>query len=322
MGRTIGKQHGFSLIETIIVIAFACILMAMAIPIFKTAIDQSNADSAAQLIAQELNLARALAVSIHGSVLVQFNSNSVVVSPETGSIRGPFSLPGKAQILAVNPVTDTPDSLGSTILGAGSRTQIAFLDNGAAATDQTGTTLCSGTFFIRNSAGNSGTVRAVTLLGGTGRIRIWRYDMQTTSWKWGFQVNPKSQVKRSEEGFTLIETLIAVVIMAGTFIAIAGSIPLAAMIHRGALEREQALSLAQYQIEYFLTNPGPMPGDTGTKESFVNAGQFPPGFTGSYNAYSFAAGSGLTLIVVQVTPPHAPKVEFSAIDTTFSNIVP
>ncbi len=135
-------------------------------------------------------------------------------------------------------------------------------------------------------------------------------------------MDSKSHAKDSQEGFTLVETLIAIVIMAGAFIAIAGAIPLAAMIHRGALEREQALSLAQYQMEYFLTNPGPLAGDTGTRDSFVNAGQFPLGFTGAYNAYSFAAGSGLTLIVVQVTPPHASKVEISAIDTTFSNLVP
>jgi hypothetical protein len=86
------------------------------------------------------------------------------------------------------------------------------------------------------------------------------------------------------------------------------------MIHRGALERQQATSLAQVQMEYFLTNPGPFPGETGTKEAFQNKTQFPPGFTGSYNASGL--GQGLTLIVVDVTPPHASMVELSAIDTT------
>ena len=124
--------------------------------------------------------------------------------------------------------------------------------------------------------------------------------------------------RQTEEGFTLIETLIAVALMAGAFIAIAGAIPLAAMIHRGALEREEALSLAQGQMEYFLTNPGPFPGDTGTQTSFVNAAQFPTGFTGAFAATRFTTGSGLTLIVVDVTPPHASKVELSAIDTTLS----
>jgi prepilin-type N-terminal cleavage/methylation domain-containing protein len=123
---------------------------------------------------------------------------------------------------------------------------------------------------------------------------------------------------KEQHGFTLIETLFAVAIMAGAFLAFASAIPLAALIHRGALEREQALSLAQVQMEYFLTNPGPYPGDRGTQANFQNAAQFPAGFTGSYTASSF--GSGLTLIVVDVKPSHASKVEISAIDTTFSNL--
>jgi type II secretory pathway pseudopilin PulG len=135
-------------------------------------------------------------------------------------------------------------------------------------------------------------------------------------------VSTLSDFQCSEEGFTLVETLMAIALMAGVFIALAGAIPLAAMIHRGAFEREQALSLAQCQMEYFLTNPGPYPGDRGTQENFVNANQFPPGFKGSYTASSFADSPGLTLIVVDVTPPHSSKVKLSAIDTTYSNLAP
>jgi len=127
-----------------------------------------------------------------------------------------------------------------------------------------------------------------------------------------------SNTGKAENGFTMVETLIALTLMAGAFLALASAIPLAAMINRGALERQQAVSLAQVQMEYFLTNPGPYPGNSGTQASFQNAAQFPPGFTGSYTASSF--GSGLTVIVVDVQPPHASKVELSAIDTTFSDL--
>ena len=133
---------------------------------------------------------------------------------------------------------------------------------------------------------------------------------------------PDPNTRRTDEGFTLIETLIAIVLLMGAFVAIAGAIPLAALIHRGALEREQALALAQDQMEYFLTNPGPYPGQNGTQADFVNANQFPPGFTGAYSAASLSPGSGLTVIVVDVTPPHVFKVEISAIDTTYSNATP
>jgi len=124
---------------------------------------------------------------------------------------------------------------------------------------------------------------------------------------------------RREDGFTLVEMLIALLILMGAFVAIAGAIPLASLLHRSSLEQERALALAQDQMEYFLTNPGPYPGDSGATGSFVNFSKFPAGYTGAYAAYSFAQGSDLTLIVVSVKPPHAPAIELSAIDTTFSN---
>jgi prepilin-type N-terminal cleavage/methylation domain-containing protein len=124
----------------------------------------------------------------------------------------------------------------------------------------------------------------------------------------------------SQSGFSLIETLIAVVILSGAFAALLAAMPMSALLHRAALERQTSLSLAQYQMEYFLTNPGPYPGDTGTQSNFMNAAQFPTGYSGSYAASSFTEGSGLTVIVISVTPPHGPKVEISGIDTTYSNI--
>jgi prepilin-type N-terminal cleavage/methylation domain-containing protein len=125
---------------------------------------------------------------------------------------------------------------------------------------------------------------------------------------------------QSQKGFTLIEVLIALLILLGSFVMITAAIPLAALVHRSALEREIALSLAQAQMEYFLTNPGPNAGMAGSTADFINADQFPPGYTGYIAAESFAAGSGLTRIVIRVTAPHGPKVEISAIDTTYSNI--
>jgi len=127
---------------------------------------------------------------------------------------------------------------------------------------------------------------------------------------------------KSEGGFGLIEVLIALLIMAGSFVALTTAMPLSALMHRSALERETALSLAQFQLEFFLTNPGPFPGDSGTATAFANSADFPPNFTGSFSASSLVSGGGLTVIVVSVTPPHGSVVELSAIDTTFTNLIP
>jgi Tfp pilus assembly protein FimT len=147
--------------------------------------DGSNANSAAQLIAQQMNLARATAVGSRSSIVVQFDpdDNSVTVAPGTAAVQGPFVLPGNMQFRTTAPALDTPDTMGGTVLGTGTRTQITFLDNGAAATDSAGTNLASGTIFIENEAGDAATIRAVTLIGGTGRARIWQYFPATNSWK-------------------------------------------------------------------------------------------------------------------------------------------
>jgi Tfp pilus assembly protein FimT len=175
-------QQGISLVETLMVCALATIIMSMAVPMFTTTVEQSNADAAAQLIVQELGYARVLSVGNHGNILVQCDpaSNSIVVAPGTGSVRGPFVLPGRMKFRASAPNPDTPDTLGNTVLGKSGNNQITFLDNGSATT---GADLCSGTFFIENAAGDPKTLRAVTLLGGTGRVRIWRFHPDTSTWK-------------------------------------------------------------------------------------------------------------------------------------------
>ena len=117
----------------------------------------------------------------------------------------------------------------------------------------------------------------------------------------------------SEEGFSLVEVLIATVILCGAFVMILGLFPMAALQHRNALEKEISTSLAQGQLEFFLSSPGPVPGSTGTTTDFSNTAQFPVGYAGTFQAYSFGS---LTTVVVRVTPPHGNGVELSAIDTT------
>jgi Tfp pilus assembly protein PilV len=132
----------------------------------------------------------------------------------------------------------------------------------------------------------------------------------------------EKKVSPAEGGFGLIEVLIALLIMAGSFVALTTAIPMSAIMHRTALERETALSLAQFQLEFFLTNPGPFAGETGSENDFANYADFPPNFSASYSASSLISGGGLTVIVVNVTTPHGAAVELSAIDTTYTNLTP
>jgi Tfp pilus assembly protein FimT len=182
--RANGKQLGFSLVEMTMVCAIAAILTIAAIPIFQSALQSSDADSAAITLAQSLSYARAIAISTHSPTSVQIDpsANSVMVSPETGEARGPFMLASRIRFMSTAPALDTPEGLGTTVLGVGSNTQVTFLDNGTAVTDETGATLCSGTFFLQQADSDSITTRAVTLLGSTGNARIWKYSSKTDSW--------------------------------------------------------------------------------------------------------------------------------------------
>jgi hypothetical protein len=86
------------------------------------------------------------------------------------------------KLLNASALSDTPDALGANVLGVGNNTSITFLDNGTAAIDGSGATVCSGTFFLQNEKGDVITNRAVTLVGGTGKMRIWKYSPKNTSW--------------------------------------------------------------------------------------------------------------------------------------------
>jgi Tfp pilus assembly protein FimT len=178
-------QSGYSLVELSIVCATAIILLAMAVPLFNVANTRTSADGAAQLIAQELAYARALAIGSHAAVLVQIDSatNTVVVAPGTTSPRGPFPIQGRIRLQAAAIAPDTPDGLNSTVLGTGTKTQLTFLDNGSAVDDPANNNLLSGTFFLQHVNGDPTTRRAVTLVGGTGRVHMWRYDRGSNNWK-------------------------------------------------------------------------------------------------------------------------------------------
>ena len=179
------SERGFSFLEALMVIAMGLILVGAAVPLMSSAISLSDADSAAQLIAQELSYARALAVSSRVNVLVQVlpATDLLVVAPGSGSARGPFSLPANIEFQPTAFSPDTPDGLGSTILGAGSNRDMTFLNNGSVVFDPVQNNIVSGTFFLQHSNNDPATRRAVTLMGGTGRVHIWRYDETTSSWK-------------------------------------------------------------------------------------------------------------------------------------------
>jgi Tfp pilus assembly protein FimT len=183
--KTAHLQYGYSLAELCIVCGIIAIMAMIAIPSMTNAIRGSDADSAAQLVSQQLAYARSLALGSHQPVLVQFapETQEIVVAPGTGSVRGPFVLPGNMQIKQAAIPPATPDNLGANVIGADGVVQMFFLDNGSAVDGPATNNLISGTVFLQHESGEASTGRAITLLGGTGRVHMWRYDIKTNTWK-------------------------------------------------------------------------------------------------------------------------------------------
>jgi Tfp pilus assembly protein FimT len=183
--KTNNSQCGYSLVELCIVCGVIAIMALIAIPSMHNAIRGSDADSAAQLVSQQLAYARSLALGSHQPVIVEFDpgTQELVVARGTGSARGPFVLPGHMQIRGTAIPPATPDNLGANVIGAGGVVQIFFLDNGSAVDSPATNNLISGTVFLKHENDDASTGRAITLLGGTGRVHIWRYDTNTSNWK-------------------------------------------------------------------------------------------------------------------------------------------
>jgi Tfp pilus assembly protein FimT len=179
------SQRGYSLAEMCIVCVIIVIMAMIAIPSMHNAIRGSDADSAAQLVSQEMAYARSLALGSRQPVLIQFDPDTreIIVAPGTGSARGPFVLPGGMNFQAAAIAPATPDNLGGTVIGAGGIVQMFFLDNGSAVDGPATNNIISGTVFLRNQSGEAYTGRAITLVGGTGRTHVWRYDTNTNTWK-------------------------------------------------------------------------------------------------------------------------------------------
>ncbi len=90
------KDSGFSLTEILVVLAGACILASIGVPIMSTAIDQYNLVLAAQGVSTELQLARMKAITSNESLRVHFPASTRQYRVELSDgtlLKGPFYFP-------------------------------------------------------------------------------------------------------------------------------------------------------------------------------------------------------------------------------------
>jgi hypothetical protein len=187
------KQLGFSTLELTFVIVISLVVMTMSVIEMEPFIQQTQADSAQQQLKESLREARELAISQRRTMVVRFTGTKTttlyqVAEPSNVVSTTPYLtlvLPGAAMFMTYTGEIDTPDAFGIPASGG-----IEF--GGSSGTPTVGVQFQSnGTFTDGNGNPINGTIflglpnipasaRAITILGNTGRIKVYQYT--GTAW--------------------------------------------------------------------------------------------------------------------------------------------
>jgi type II secretory pathway pseudopilin PulG len=185
-------QRGFTLLETLIVVGLIMVVTGIAVVQTFSSMQSYRANAAMDVVMSQLRVARQLGISQRRAVLIQFNN---AVNPPTvgyqvqarplvaGDVNGPWvikPLPVQMQFVEEAGVPDTPMSFGTcggapVCIGGGCVPgSMYFTSTGAFSSDENGVFPCNGTIFI-GTPNQPGTARAVTIMGGTGRVRPYTF---------------------------------------------------------------------------------------------------------------------------------------------------
>jgi prepilin-type N-terminal cleavage/methylation domain-containing protein len=180
------RHDGFTLIETLLVVAVGAVLVGMTVFAFQTAQRQVVSDSNMRLLASQLETARELAESQRRWVEIRFvGVNEIdtvrqelpMGSGETVLTRRFFENNVRFQTFAALP--DTPDAFGNANpVDFGTAARVMFSPDGMLV-DETYAPI-NGSVFI-GVPGQTESARAVTVIGSTGRVRAYRW----TGTAWG-----------------------------------------------------------------------------------------------------------------------------------------
>jgi prepilin-type N-terminal cleavage/methylation domain-containing protein len=174
------SQRGYSMIELMIVLGIMGVVMAIAMFQIGQVRPSMQGDSSMRVMMAQLNGARELSISQRRQMQVNFIAPSTVQIvrqdvPAGTTILSTIPIEGSLQYGLIAGVVDTPDAFGLKVGGIafGAATSILFNSDGTLI-DQNGNAL-NGTIFLAIPT-VARSFRAVTVLGGTGRIRGYRWD--------------------------------------------------------------------------------------------------------------------------------------------------
>jgi Tfp pilus assembly protein FimT len=173
------SQRGVSVIDMMVTLSIIGIVGSMATMQIGTVRRSMQGDGAMRLVMAQLNTARETAITQRRSIEVRFlGSNLVQVVrnevPSGTTVLTNVTFESNAQYALISGVEDTPDGFGnSTAISFGSAETIMFQPDGTLI-DDNGSPI-NGTVSL-SIANVPESLRAVTVLGATGRVRGYRWN--------------------------------------------------------------------------------------------------------------------------------------------------
>src|ERR1700687_2034209 len=177
------SQHGYSALELMLVMGIMGVVMSIAMFQIGQAQPSMKGDGAMRTVMAQLNTARELSISQRRQMQVNFIAPGTVqivrqnVPAGTTTTLSTVPVEGGLKFGLIAGVPDTPDGFvisgGTTGIAFGTATQIVFNSDGTVI-DQNGN-LLNGTVFMAIPA-SARSFRAITVFGGTGRIRGYKWD--------------------------------------------------------------------------------------------------------------------------------------------------
>ncbi len=203
------RASGFSLLEVMVVLAISIVVSVVSVVSMVPVMAQYRLSNAYNTTLAAMRQARDNAVSQRTSYSVTFTStvtplvNSITVAPTlTGGFQGSqstltYTLPTDVSFLAQSGLPSPgPDGFGtgasaidfgwtSSGTGSGGTTVVYFCPDGSSQASSNCTASWSGGVVYVARAGDLLSSRAITLWGGTGRVRGWRlYSNGSGGYQW------------------------------------------------------------------------------------------------------------------------------------------
>jgi prepilin-type N-terminal cleavage/methylation domain-containing protein len=175
-----GSQAGFSLVETLVVMALSGVVLAMSVGFYPQAVNIVRGDSDMRIVYWEMKLARDTAISQRRYIEVRFTAPNIITSvrrniPNGTTVLSNAVLEHNTQFVLFAGQPDTPDAFGrnTATYFAGAVMPVMFTPDGML-TDTNGNTV-NGTVFL-GEPGKSITARALTVFGPTATLRTYRWN--------------------------------------------------------------------------------------------------------------------------------------------------